>query len=277
MRTWRKTYAHLDEQAVTAELGAWLREPRSNDEIRERVRPYEGVTKAWKPIIFARTLLALVQLPPAGFWRDSAARASSPTRDRCPTRTTPPRSCSSATSPPSARPAAATSPRGRASRSATSPTPSTRRDRLLPRRARHRAARPPRRAAAAGRHAAAAALPRALGPGAARLRRPRPDHPARAAAAEAHAVGRSDAHRRRPRRRELAASTAAEGGEGADRAPPESAAPRTPRSSPRPSGPPASSPRTTSRWRWRARSAPERPKLRHLRRCVAQARGCSVA
>ena len=71
MRAWRKTYAHLDEEQVTAELGAWLREPRSNDEIRARVRGYEGVSDdAWTPIIFARTLLALVQLPPAGFWRD---------------------------------------------------------------------------------------------------------------------------------------------------------------------------------------------------------------
>ena len=35
------------------------------------MRRYEGVTAdAWTPIIFARTLLALVQLPPAGFWRD---------------------------------------------------------------------------------------------------------------------------------------------------------------------------------------------------------------
>jgi hypothetical protein len=71
LRTWRKTYAHLDEQTVTAELGEWLRKPRSNDEIRERVRRYEGVGDgAWTPVIFARTLLPLIQLPPAGFWRD---------------------------------------------------------------------------------------------------------------------------------------------------------------------------------------------------------------
>ena len=71
MRTWRRTYPHLDEQAVTAELGDWLREPRSNDEIRERVRAYEGVSdEAWTPIIFARSLLALAQVPPAGFWSE---------------------------------------------------------------------------------------------------------------------------------------------------------------------------------------------------------------
>jgi hypothetical protein len=70
MRARRRTYAHLDEAAVVAELGAWLAQPRSNDEIRERVGRYQGVTAdAWTPVIFARTLLALVQVPPAGFWR----------------------------------------------------------------------------------------------------------------------------------------------------------------------------------------------------------------
>jgi hypothetical protein len=71
MRTWRKTYAHLEEAEVAAELRAWLREPRTNVEIRERVRHYEGVTPdPWTAIIFARTLLPLVQLSPAGFWND---------------------------------------------------------------------------------------------------------------------------------------------------------------------------------------------------------------
>jgi Winged helix DNA-binding domain len=71
MRAWRKRYAHLDEPQVAAELAAWLGEPRTNDEIRARVRRYEGVTdEPWTPVIFARTLLPLVQLPPAGFWDD---------------------------------------------------------------------------------------------------------------------------------------------------------------------------------------------------------------
>jgi DNA glycosylase AlkZ-like len=75
MRTWRKTYAHLDEEKVTAELAAWLHEPRTNAEIRERIWRYDGVEDhSWAPIIFARTLLPLVQLPPAGFW-DDARRA----------------------------------------------------------------------------------------------------------------------------------------------------------------------------------------------------------
>jgi hypothetical protein len=70
MRKWRRDYGHLDEAQVAAELGAWLREPRTNAEIRERVSRYEGVTAdEWSPVFFARTLLPLVQLPPAGFWR----------------------------------------------------------------------------------------------------------------------------------------------------------------------------------------------------------------
>jgi hypothetical protein len=76
MRKWRSTYAHLDEARVSAALGAWLAEPRTNDEIRERVRRYDGVADdPWTPVIFARTLLPLVQLPPAGFW-DDRRRAS---------------------------------------------------------------------------------------------------------------------------------------------------------------------------------------------------------
>jgi DNA glycosylase AlkZ-like len=69
MRTWRNQYAHLDEARVTAELSAWFAEPRSNAEIRERVGVYDGVPpEPWGPIMFARTLLPLVQLPPAGHW-----------------------------------------------------------------------------------------------------------------------------------------------------------------------------------------------------------------
>jgi hypothetical protein len=71
MRAWRKTYPHLDEEEVVAELGGWLCEPRSNGEIRERVKRYEGVPDdEWSPVSFARMLLPLVQLPPAGHWRN---------------------------------------------------------------------------------------------------------------------------------------------------------------------------------------------------------------
>jgi hypothetical protein len=69
MRAWRTRYAHLDEAEVAADLGAWLRTPRSNDEIRERVGAYDGVAQdPYTPVIFARTLLPLVQPPPAGGW-----------------------------------------------------------------------------------------------------------------------------------------------------------------------------------------------------------------
>jgi Winged helix DNA-binding domain len=71
MRNWRKTYPHLDEQEVTAELRAWLEQPRTNSEIRARVAEYDGVTpEPWSAVWFARTLLPLVQLPPSGYWSD---------------------------------------------------------------------------------------------------------------------------------------------------------------------------------------------------------------
>jgi hypothetical protein len=72
IRKWRKDYAHMDEEKVVAELGAWLREPRSNNEIRERVGRYEGIPTdhEWHAVMFARNLLPLVQVPPAGFWRE---------------------------------------------------------------------------------------------------------------------------------------------------------------------------------------------------------------
>jgi hypothetical protein len=71
LRNWRTTYPQLDEAAVTAELRAWLAEPRTNDEVRARVRAYDGVTEEpWTAVWFARTLLPLVQLPPSGCWRE---------------------------------------------------------------------------------------------------------------------------------------------------------------------------------------------------------------
>jgi winged helix DNA-binding protein len=73
LRKWRQTYPHLDEEKVVAELGAWLSEPRTNTEIREYVRArYDGVPDfSYAPLIFARTLLPIVQLPPAGFYDDT--------------------------------------------------------------------------------------------------------------------------------------------------------------------------------------------------------------
>jgi hypothetical protein len=73
LRKWRATYPHLDEDEVSAELGAWLRTPRTNGEIRDHVRDrYDGVPDfPYAPLIFARVLLPLVQLPPAGFYDDT--------------------------------------------------------------------------------------------------------------------------------------------------------------------------------------------------------------
>jgi hypothetical protein len=76
MRAWRKQYAGLDEERVAAELGAWLREPRTNREIRDHVGALDGVPgDPYSPLIFARTLLPLVQLPPAGHWADTTRGA----------------------------------------------------------------------------------------------------------------------------------------------------------------------------------------------------------
>jgi hypothetical protein len=72
MRAWRKTYPHLDENEVRAQLTAWFARPRTNAEIRERVLAYDGVpSDPYTPVLFARTLLPLVQLPPAGHWSDN--------------------------------------------------------------------------------------------------------------------------------------------------------------------------------------------------------------
>ena len=78
LRKWRATYPHLDEEEVAAELGAWLREPRTNGEIREHVRArYDGVPDfPYAPLIFARTMLPLVQLPPAGFYADTRRKTA---------------------------------------------------------------------------------------------------------------------------------------------------------------------------------------------------------
>ena len=76
MRAWRRTYPHLDEEKVIRELGDWLREPRTNTEIRDHVCRYDGVpTDRYTPILIARTLLPLVQLPPAGHWDDTGRGA----------------------------------------------------------------------------------------------------------------------------------------------------------------------------------------------------------
>jgi hypothetical protein len=72
MRRWRKDFGHLDEEKVVRELGRWLKRPRTNSDIREHLLArYDGVPETeWGPIWFARSVLPLVQLPPAGHWKD---------------------------------------------------------------------------------------------------------------------------------------------------------------------------------------------------------------
>ena len=62
----------LDVERVARELEPWLREPRRNTEIRERVRGYDGVPdEEWGPILLVRALFPLVQVPPGGHWSDT--------------------------------------------------------------------------------------------------------------------------------------------------------------------------------------------------------------
>ena len=64
MRKWRATDPNLDEEAE--ELAAWFTTPRSNKEIRAKI----DAPDLWTPILRARTLVPLIQLPPAGHWID---------------------------------------------------------------------------------------------------------------------------------------------------------------------------------------------------------------
>jgi hypothetical protein len=72
IRAWRNTYAQLDQERVARDLARWLVTPRTNAEIRERVTGYDGAPQDPNmPILVARTLVPLVQLPPGGHWRDT--------------------------------------------------------------------------------------------------------------------------------------------------------------------------------------------------------------
>jgi Winged helix DNA-binding domain len=71
LRKWRKDHAHVDEARVLADLRRWLRSGRSNEEIRERIVGHEAaIDDNYRPLLAARTLAPLVQVPPAGFFRD---------------------------------------------------------------------------------------------------------------------------------------------------------------------------------------------------------------
>jgi hypothetical protein len=76
MRTLRAKFPQLDEERVARELAEWLREPRTNVEIRERVGTYDGAPPDPNmPLLYVRTLLPLTFLPPAGHWRDTTRKA----------------------------------------------------------------------------------------------------------------------------------------------------------------------------------------------------------
>ncbi|WP_053226787.1 winged helix DNA-binding domain-containing protein [Solirubrobacter soli] len=76
MRMLRKRHPDLDEERVDAELRAFLKQPRTNVEIREHMATHDGAPPDPNmPLLYARTLLPLTFLPPAGHWRDSTRNA----------------------------------------------------------------------------------------------------------------------------------------------------------------------------------------------------------
>jgi hypothetical protein len=76
MRALRKRHPDLDEERVLAELTHFLREPRTNAEIREHIATHPGAPPDPNmPLLYARTLLPLTFLPPAGHWHDSTRNA----------------------------------------------------------------------------------------------------------------------------------------------------------------------------------------------------------
>ena len=147
---------------MTRELSAWLTTPRTNPEIRERVRTYDGAPQDPNmPLLCARTLRAATS--------SSRPPATGATRRRNARFVLDPRPLPDPEDAGGARPHPL--PRGlragvqarrrrlggrRPARLPVAP----RRDRLLPGRAGPRAARPARPAAPARGHAAPAALPR---------------------------------------------------------------------------------------------------------------------
>ena len=81
MRAWATKAPEVATPEFTAELAAWLSEPRTNTEIREHVKQYDGVPQdPNNPVLLARTLVPLVQLPPAGYY-DDTRRATRFVRD----------------------------------------------------------------------------------------------------------------------------------------------------------------------------------------------------
>jgi hypothetical protein len=70
MRKWRNAHSHVDEERLVADLGSWLREPRTNEDIHERVVGYGVPDRPYLPVLYARTLISIVHVPPSGYWRN---------------------------------------------------------------------------------------------------------------------------------------------------------------------------------------------------------------
>jgi hypothetical protein len=76
MRMLRKRHPDLDEKRIAADLIDFLKTPRTNVELRERIATHDGAPPDPNmPLLYARTLLPLTFLPPAGHWRDSTRNA----------------------------------------------------------------------------------------------------------------------------------------------------------------------------------------------------------
>ena len=76
MRTLRNRHPELDEERIAADLIAFLKTPRTNVELRERIATHDGAPPDPNmPLLYARTLLPLTFLPPAGHWRDTTRKA----------------------------------------------------------------------------------------------------------------------------------------------------------------------------------------------------------
>ena len=75
MRALRNRHPDLDEERVAADLTAFLKTPRTNIEMRARIATRRRPTDPNMPLLYARTLLPLTFLPPAGHWHDTTRKA----------------------------------------------------------------------------------------------------------------------------------------------------------------------------------------------------------
>ena len=75
MRTLRTKYPELDEERVARELGAWLPSRARTWRSASASGHHDGAPQDPNmPLLYARTLLPLTFLPPAGHWRDTTRK-----------------------------------------------------------------------------------------------------------------------------------------------------------------------------------------------------------